>query len=310
MKAIILKQVNELELAEIPVPEIKAGEVLVKVKAIDVNPVDNKTLQGKGQYAVIKDNNPVILGWDISGEVTEVGAGVTQFKKGDAVFGMVNFPGHGKAYAAYVAAPAAHLALKPANVSHEEAVATTLSALTAYQAIRTANVQAGERVFIQGVAGGVGFFALQIAKRLGAYVIGTAAAKDAAIVQAAGLDELIDYKTQAFEKATGNIDFVFDTLGGDAAIKAFDILRPGGRLITIPSGKGEDWKTVAAERGINAAHFRVHSSGEDMQVLAGWLQDGSLKPNIARQFRFSELIQVHALMSAGKLNGKLVVSYE
>src|SRR4051812_15554392 len=138
MRAIILNEpgdVNQLHYTEIPQPEPLENEVLIKVKAISINPVDVKTRAGKGVYGRLKEESLLIIGWDISGVVEKTGSKVTQFKKGDAVFGMVNFPGHGKAYAEYVAAPETHLALKPANVSFEQAAAATLVALTAYQAL-------------------------------------------------------------------------------------------------------------------------------------------------------------------------------
>lgn len=311
MKAIILKhtaETNTLEAANLPVPAIKADEVLIKVIAIAINPVDSKTLRGKGQYERIKNDEPVILGWDVSGEVIETGAEVSQFKTGDEVFGMINFPGHGKTYAEFVAAPAQHLALKPSSISHEEAVATTLSALTAYQALQKTNIKPGYRVFIQGAAGGVGYFAVQIAHHLGAYVIGTAKTEDKDLLEKAGLNELIDYKTTAFEKATDHIDVALDTLGGENAVKALSILKPEGHLITLPSGAGEEWKPVAQEKGIHAEHYSVHSSGEDMQVLANWLAKGIIRPNIAHRFQWEDIISIHEQMLAGKISGKIIIS--
>lgn len=312
MKAIILthdgEKIGGLQAAELPIPQIKDDEILIKVRAIDINPVDNKTLQGKGQFNNIKTDDPIILGWDASGVVDAVGNDVTDFKIGDHVFGLINFPGHGKTYAEYVAAPASQMALKPDNVDDETAVATTLSALMAYQAIHKANIKEGERVLIQGVAGGVGFFALRIAKSLGAYVVGTAMAKEEGFLKANGLDELIDFQTTDFEHATKNIDFVLDTLGGKNILKAFNILSPKGRLITIPSGVGDDWKSVAEERGIDAQFLFVHSSGEDMAAIADLLRLGVLKPNIAHRFKMTDIIHIHELMSAGKIFGKIVVT--
>lgn len=314
MKAIILKhqgdKIEGLAPAEIPVPDISESQVLVKVHAIDINPVDNKTLQGEGQFGNIKNDDPIILGWDVSGVVVAVGHGVSAFKAGDPVFGLLNFPGHGRAYAEYVAAEASQLALKPANVDDGMAAASTLSALMAYQAIKKANIKPGERVLIQGVAGGVGFIALQIAKSLGAYVIGTAMGKEEVFLKQNGLDEMINFETTDFEHATSNIDFVFDTLGGKNVIKAFTILSPNGRLITIPSGAGEEWKEVARERGIDASFLFVHSSGEDMQALAKLLERGVIKPNIAHRFKMEDIVSIHEQMTAHKLFGKIVVLFE
>ena len=195
MKAIILQapgDVNQLQPADIPVPELQAGEVLVKVKAVSINPVDVKSRAGKGVYGRLKDEKPLILGWDISGEVKESRS--DRFAVGAEVFGMINFPGHGKAYAEFVTAPADQLALKPAEISHEEAAAATLAALTAWQIIvQRANVRAGQRVLIHSAAGGVGHFAVQIARHLGAHVTGTASLKNKAFVLELGADAYIDY---------------------------------------------------------------------------------------------------------------------
>lgn len=311
MKAYILTGAGTweaLQLTEMPVPDIKPDEVLVKTAAIDINPVDSKTLRGAGQYNNIKDDKPVILGWGVSGTIEKTGSNVHGYKAGDNVFGLVNFPGHGRTYAEYVAVPVKDIAKKPDNVSHETAAATTLAALTAYQTINEAALKPGERVLIQGIAGGVGFPAFQFAKERGAYVIGTASAKDIPMLLEQGVNEVIDYTTTYFETATDNIDFVLDTLGGANVIKAFTILNAGGRVITLPSGAGDEWKQVAQERGIDARFLFVHSSGEDMEVLATWLQEGKLRPNIGHVFGFGDIPLVHKQMLERKLSGKIVVT--
>src|SRR5690606_29039085 len=170
MKAIVLQTpggAENLVIQDVDRPVIKSGEVLVMVKAISINPVDVKTRNGKGIYGRIKNEQPLVLGWDISGIVLE--SQDAKFQIGDKVFGMVNFLQHGRAYAQYVAAPASHLALKPQNISHEKAAAATLVALTAWQALVTnANVRKGQKVLIHAASGGVGHIAVQIAKYLGA----------------------------------------------------------------------------------------------------------------------------------------------
>src|SRR6218665_3365142 len=230
--------VENLQLQELDKPALQSGEVLVQVKALSINPVDVKTRQGKGAYGRIKDQSPLILGWDISGIVTESRSDL--FKTGDEVFGMVNFPGHGKAYAEYVISPADQLALKPANISHEEAAAATLAALTAYQGlVHKANLQAGQRVLVHAAAGGVGHFVVQIAKHLGAYVIGTSSAANKDFVLSLGADEHIDYKAVPFETAVADIDFVLDSMGGDYIDRSLLVTKKGGTIISIPSGLNE-----------------------------------------------------------------------
>jgi len=219
MEAFILKDFGGTEnliKTEVPLPVVLDDEVMVKVKAISINPVDVKTRLGKGQAGRLKDFDTIILGWDISGIVTEAGRLATTFKKGDEVFGMVNFPGHGKAYAEFVSASERHLALKPDTVSHEEAAAASLAALTAWQILKDkAGIKTGDKVLIHAAAGGVGHFAVQMAKYLGAYVIGTASGKNKDFVLGLGASEHIDYKVQRFEDVLKNIDFVLDTIGGN-----------------------------------------------------------------------------------------------
>lgn len=176
MKAVVLKafgNIDQLEIKDILVPSIGEDEVLIRTKAISINPVDYKIRKGKGWAPELLAYDPIILGWDVSGVVEAVGAKVEQFQIGDEVFGMVNFTGHGRAYAEYVAAPAAHLTKKPQNISHEEAAASTLAALTAWQAFNSyGKLRPNDKTLIHAASGGVGHFAVQIAKHLGAYVIG------------------------------------------------------------------------------------------------------------------------------------------
>ena len=182
MKAIVLNEfggIDKLLMTELALPEILENEVLIEVKAISINPVDVRTRSGTAMANHLKHNMPLILGWDISGIVTSAGIAVTKFKKGDSVFGMVNFLGHGKGYAEYVSASENHLAHKPLNITYEEAAAATLAALTAWQLlVHYAKLKAGHRILVQAASGGVGHYAVQIAKYLGAYVIGVSSAKN------------------------------------------------------------------------------------------------------------------------------------
>lgn len=310
MKAIVLKEFGDIEnllITEQPVPVIKDQEVLVQLKAISINPVDVKTRSGKGMAGKLKTEDPIILGWDISGVVASSNS--TLFKAGDEVFGMVNFPGHGKAYAAYVAAPADQLALKPANISHEEAAAATLAALTAWQAlVSNAKIKAGDRVLIHAAAGGVGHFAVQIAKHLGAYVIGTSSAKNKAFVLSLGADEHIDYRTQRFEEATNEIDFVLDTIGGDNIDRSLEVMKTGGTIISIPSGLNELVTEKAKAKGINGYFILVQSSGADMNQIAGLLNDDIVKSHVSQVFPFEEMGKAHLQVASGNTKGKIIVT--
>lgn len=312
MKAIILEtpgDVENLVLSDIEKPTITENEVLVQVKAISINPVDVKSRQGKGMYGRLKEFFPLVLGWDISGIVVETGSAVTDFLVGDEVFGMVNFPGHGQAYAEYVAAPASHLTIKPADISHEEAAAATLAALTAFQALTThAKVKAGDKVLIHSAAGGVGHFAVQIAKHLGAYVIGTSSAGNKDFVLSLGADQHIDYKTQRFEDVVKDADFVLDTIGGENMDRSLEAIKEGGTLITIPSGMAESITEKAKAKGINGFFFLVHSSGEDMKSVADLLSQGIVKAHVSQTFPFEEMGKAHLQVETGKTKGKVVVT--
>lgn len=311
MKAIVLKafgSVDNFVVEEIPQPTIQNNEVLVEVKAASINPVDMKTRLGKAMATRLKEENPIILGWDISGVVTQVGADVKDFKVGDEVFGMVNFPGHGKAYAEYVTAPATHLALKPTNISHEEAAAATLAALTAWQAFNThIKIKSGDRVLIHAAAGGVGHFAVQIAKHFGAYVIGTASAENKEFVLSLGADEHFDYKSKPFEEAISNIDIVLDSMGGNNIERSFEVVKKGGTVITLPSATSEGIVEKARAKGVNGFHFMVQSNGEDMKQLADLLEKGIIKSHVSAVYSFDEIGKAHQQIETGSTKGKIII---
>jgi len=311
MKAVILKAfggVENFSVEELSLPTIQNNEVLVAIKAVSINPVDVKTRSGKAMAGRLKEEKPVILGWDISGVVSEVGDDVKDFKIGDEVFGMVNFPGHGKAYAEYVAAPAAHLSLKPTNVSHEEAAAATLAALTAWQALTThSKINTGDRILIHAAAGGVGHFAVQIAKHLGAYVIGTASAANKDFVLSLGADEHFDYKAQPFEEAISDIDLVLDTIGGDNIERSFEVVKKGGIVITIPSNTSEGVVEKAKAKGINGFFFLVQSNGEDMKQIADLIEKGIVKPHVSAVYSFDEVGKAHEQIETGSTRGKVII---
>lgn len=310
MKAITLKEpggVENFTYSELPQPAIKENEVLVKVKAISINPVDVKTRAGKGMYGRLKDINTLILGWDISGEVVQTGNAVTNFKEGDEVFGMVNFPGHGQAYAEYVASPASHLVLKPENISHEEAAAATLAALTAWQVLELADVKAGQRILVHAAAGGVGHYAVQLAKLRGAYVIGTSSAANRDFVLSLGTDVHIDYKAQPFEDVVKDVDFVFDMLGGDYIDRSLDTMKPDGSIISIPSGWNDKVEEKAAAKGMTGKPYLVNSDSPGMTEIAALFKEGKLKSHVSATFNFDDMAGAHLQVETGKTVGKVVV---
>lgn len=311
MKAVVLKDfgsVDELIPEELPKPVLKNNEVLVRVKAIGINPVDAKTRKGKGQAQRIKNDKPMILGWDIAGEIVETGNESQSFKTGDEVFGMINIPGHGKAYAEYIAAPANQLAEKPANISFEEAAAAGIAAMTAWQALIThGKVQKGQRVLIHAASGGVGHYAIQIAKNLGAYVIGSSSAKNKEFVLSLGADEHLDYKDPNWESGIEPVDFILEAIGGGNIDRSLKLLKPGGTIISLPSGLSEDVADKAKAQGKNGVFFTVTSNGEGLQGIAGMLQKGTLRSYISKTFSFNEIKKAHEEIESGKTKGKIVV---
>ena len=311
MIAIILKGfggVEHLVKSDIAYPEMSDNDVIIRVKAIGINPVDIKTRKGKGMAGAFENTDPIILGWDISGVVTQTGKKVTFFKPGDEVFGMVNFPGRGKAYAEFAAAPETHLALKPPGISHKETAAASLAALTAWQVLRyKMGLKRGDRILIHSAAGGVGHYAVQMAKYLGAWVAGTSSGRNRDFVLGLGADQHIDYKNQKFEEEVHDLDFVLDTIGGEYTERSFRVLKPGGTVICIPSGTSQDIREKALERGLNGDHFRVQSNGEDMKKIASLLEKGLVKSFISETYSFDEIQAAHLQIETGNTKGKIVV---
>jgi NADPH:quinone reductase-like Zn-dependent oxidoreductase len=312
MRAITLKGfggVENLVETEEPVPEISDNEVLVKVKAFSINPVDIKTRNGKGVAAKLNEHNTTILGWDFSGVILYVGKSVSSLKKGDEVFGLINFPDPGKTYSEYVVAPESQLALKPANITHEEAAAGSLAALTAWQIVKEkVGIKPGYNVLIHSAAGGVGHYAVQMAKYLGAYVIGTASGQNRDFVIDLGASEHVDYERERFEHVVNDIDFVLDTRGGDYIDRSLEVLKPGGIIISIPSGSSEDVKQKAEAKGFKGETFSVRPNGKNMKEIADLLKEGVVKSYISKTFKLEEIQLAHKQIETGKTKGKIVVS--
>lgn len=312
MKAVILKGfggVENLFVADIPVPSHSANEVLVKVKAFSINPVDMKTRLGRGVASRLKDMNPMILGWDVSGTVEEVGKSVKNFKKGDEVFGMIKFPDPGSTYAEYVSAPESQLALKPQNISHEEAAAASLAALTAWQILKDrAAVKPGDKVLIHSAAGGVGHYAIQMANYMKAYVAGTSSGMNREFVLGLGASEHIDYEKQQFDKILKNFDFVLDARGGDYIDRSLTVLRTGGTIVSIPSGASESVVDKARKKGMTGWTFSVRPNTQNIQEIAGLLGEGKLKSHVSHIFSINDIQAAHRQIESGKTRGKIVIA--
>lgn len=312
MKAIVLEKTGgaeNLQFKDIEKPVINENEVLVETKAISINPVDFKVRGSEDVLNMICGTDlPAILGWDISGIVNAVGEKVSQLKVGDKVFGMVNFPGHGKAYAEYVAAPESHLALIPENISFEEAAAATLAALTALQVLQ-GKVNKDDRVLIHAGSGGVGHFAIQIAKSMGAYVIATSSAKNREFILSLGADEHIDYRTQKFEEELSNIDLVLDPMAGEVLMNSVKVMKEGGSIVSIATFEvPADLKEEADKRKVSVLTLLVQSNGKDMNTLKELLESGAIKAHVSKTFPFTEMADAHTEVESGRTVGKVVVA--
>ena len=311
MRAIILSEfggVEKLLMTELALPVILENEVLIEVKAISINPVDVRTRSGIAMADHLKHNSPLILGWDISGIVTSIGAEVSKFKKGDNVFGMVNFLGHGKGYAEFVAASENHIALKPSNISHEEAAAATLAALTAWQLlVRYAKIKPGNRILVQAASGGVGHYAVQIAKHLGAYVIGISSAKNRRFVLGLGADEHIAYDEQRFKDVVSEVDFVLDAFAKDSLYQSLKVVKNGGTIISLLPMISEDVMQKAKEKNVDVHYSLVESNGADMEAIADLLEKGTLRSHVSKIFSFDKMGDAHIEMETGRTVGKIIV---
>jgi NADPH:quinone reductase-like Zn-dependent oxidoreductase len=244
----------------------------------------------------------------VSGVVEATGFGVTVFKAGDEVFGMLPYPHGVGSHAEYVTAPARALAFKPSSVDHVQAGALPLAALTAWQALNdTAHLEAGQRVLIHAAAGGVGHLAVQIAKAKGAYVIGTASAPNHDLVSGLGADEMIDYHETDFAEAVSDVDVVLDTVGGDYPARSLRTLREGGALVSLlpfPPQVAED----AARNQVRAQVMLVEADHAGMTAIADLVTEGKLRPVIAATFPLADAAKAHEQGDTGHVAGKLVLT--
>jgi len=292
-----------LHYEDAPRPQPQAGEVLVRVHAAGVNPIDWKVREGH-----MKDfwphKFPLILGWDLSGVVEELGRGVSRFKIGDEVYSIPD-PTRNGAYADYIVVRESELALKPNSLHHIRAAAVPLAALTAWQSLfDTAQLQPGQRVLIHAGSGGVGHFAVQLAKWKGAYVFATASTKNQDLLRELGVDKAIDYTQQRFEDVARNIDIVLDTIGGETQERSWSVLKKGGVLVSLVQPPSEE---KAKELGVRAAFVAGHPSGEQLAEIAKIIDAGQLAPVIDRILPLSEVRRAHELSKSGHTHGKIVL---
>jgi NADPH:quinone reductase-like Zn-dependent oxidoreductase len=302
MKAVFIEQYGGpevLKYGDLPDPVAAAGEVVIDVIAASVNAADWKVRAGQYKYSKF----PLTMGRDFSGVVSAVGDGVADLRVGDAVFGVCE-AGQEGAYAEKIAVKAAIVAKKPDGLSHVDAAALALTGLTAMSAIEdTLKLRAGETILIQGGAGGVASFAIQLAKHIGARVITTASAANHAYLRGLGADEIIDYNVQDFTQVVSGCDAVFDTVGDDVAQRSFAVLKPGGRAAFIASGA----QAPKPERtDVTSLRPPVERARRHLERIAHLFQTGAVRAPEIRLYRLSEASDAHRLSESRHFRGKLV----
>lgn len=331
MKAFVFRQYGGPDVAEMrdvqnPIPA--AGEVLIRVEAAGLNPVDFKIREGK--LKVVQGYSlPATMGCELAGTVESAGSGATKFAVGDRVYGRVAKDKLG-AFAEYATLAEELVAAMPRSADFEVAAGVPLAALTALQALRDElHVKTGSRIFIPGGAGGVGTFAIQIAKWLGAHVITTASPRGRELVERLGADEVIDYTTQDFEKLVQNIDGAFDLIGGDTLRKSFCVVKRGGTVVSIagmpePITAQKDlqggwllstlfWiasfglRAAARKEGVTYRFLFMHPSGADLTLMARLIDEKKIEPVIDRVFPFDRIADAFAYLESGRAKGKVVV---
>lgn len=307
MKAVYIEQYGSAEnliLGDISTPEILPNQVLIKVHGAGINPVDwmvrEGYLQDTGEHKL-----PLVLGWDAAGEIVKTGANVTKFNLGDAVFVYAPIAEQG-AYAEYLAVDSDFIAHKPKSLNTLISAAVPLAATTALQALTEGcQIKSGDKVLIHNVSGGVGSFAVQIAKAYGAYVIGTASKAKEGYVRSLGVDEFIDYRSQRFENVVDNVDAVLAAVGGDDILaRSLQVIRKGGHLISLL----DDFNiNIARQRDINFQRWWVMPNANNLTEVARLIDNGKIKVNIDKVFPLNQIKQAHTLSESQRACGKIVI---
>jgi NADPH:quinone reductase-like Zn-dependent oxidoreductase len=297
---------DKLVFEDAPVPEPGPKDVRIRVRAAGVNPVDYKAREGAVEK-LWPHTLPLILGWDVAGVVDAVGAEVTRFKAGDAVFGHIDTHRNG-AYAEYTVVDEGAVAPLPKTLTFVEAAALPIAAETAWQALfEAAGLEAGQKVLVHAAAGGVGSFGVQFARWKGAHVIGTASARNHEYVRALGADEVIDYHAVRFEDVVKNVDVVFDTVGGDTLARSWQVLRPGGYLVGIVNDVPEE---EAARRGVRGSWVLARPDSRDLAAIGDLVDSGAVKVTVSEVLPLFEAARAHEMIESGHTRGKIVLEVQ
>ncbi|MBW3494920.1 NADP-dependent oxidoreductase [Bacillus sp. FDAARGOS_1420] len=329
MRAMVIDKYGKvpMRMTEMPTPEINEYEVLAEIHTASINPIDFKIRDGKVKL-LLKYKMPLILGNDFSGVIVKVGTKVTQFKVGDEIYARPRKDKIGT-FAEYIAIHEDDIALKPKNLTFEEAASIPLVGLTSYQALHDImQLQKGQKILIHAGSGGVGTFAIQLAKIMGATVATTASEAGENLVKSLGADEIINYKKEKFEDILKNYDAVFDTLGGTTLEKSFDIIKSEGNIVSVsgmPNARfGKEFgsgffktllfslaskKLTALEKKHNAQYsfLFMKPSGDQLRIIAKHIESGQIKPIIDRIFPFEDTQKAMEYSESGRAKGKIIV---
>ena len=313
MRAVVFDETGDpdvLHTATLPVPAPVISELLVRVVAAGVNPIDAKTRAGRGVSGAITAL-PSTLGFDFSGIVMNAPYEAHPFPPGTEVYGMVPFPRSGGTYAEYAVVPTLSMARKPSTLSHVEAAGVPLAALTAWGlVVETAHAHEGQRVLIHAGSGGGGHFAVQFATYFGAHVTATASGPNATWLRELGASVVIDYSSTRFDEVVGDMDVVIDLVGnadGSTGTRSLSVLRPGGLYIMVPTGSWPGYAEAAAEAGVRATSYKVLPDGNALATIARLLESGAIQVYIDRVYSLDEAATAHRELERGHTRGKSVL---
>lgn len=312
MKAIQLSEYGApdvMKYVEVEEPDVKSGEMKVKVKAAGVNPLDCKIRDGSSFLAdKLRSHFPIGIGYDLSGTIVEVGPNVSGWNVGDDVVGLTVSLDRPGSYAEYAVVDANSIVKKPGDLSFETAAALPTPGPTAWQAVhKYAKISKSDKVLIHAGAGGVGHLAVQFAKQLGAYVISTAKGKDHELLKGYGVDEVIDFTTTHFKEVLQDIDIVIDLVGGKTGIDSLDVLKSTGTLVTVPTYSQKEVLEAAELKNINTIAFVVFNDMSSMDEVVASVANNKIAVNLATPLKLEEAVKAHEKIASFSANGKIVL---
>ncbi len=314
MKAIVIDEygpVEVLKMREVPQPQLNPDHLLVKMHATSVNPVDYKIRKGDLKiFTGLRKPKIKILGFDVAGEVVETGANVTSFHQGQQVYALMGMT-TGGAYAEYVSVPESTTAIKPENLSYEEAAAVPLVALTALRALRNkGNMDSGKKVLINGASGGVGTFAVQIAKALGGIVTAVCSTKNRELLRSLGADHVIDYRKEDFTNHDQRYDIIYDIVANKSFPACKNALLPKGIYITTVPGPATMFQILLTSLwpGKKATYIMVKADAKDLQFIKELIEANTIKPVIDKSFPLAQVASAHTYCEEGHTRGKNVIT--